>query len=80
LIDPNAGPLRAKPKDLHEVFVAAVHSRIVAYNNLSHMPDWLSDGICVVTEGSSETPDSSSNADESLIVACAPFLVTSIEV
>ena len=80
LIDPNAGPLRAKPKDLHEVFVAAVHSRIVAYNNLSHMPDWLSDGICVVTEGSSETQrELFTNADESLIVACAPFLITSIE-
>jgi hypothetical protein len=80
LIDPNAGPLRAKPKDLHEVFVAAVHSRVVAYNNLSHMPDWLSDGICVVTEGSSETQrELFTNADESLIVACAPFLITSIE-
>jgi Toprim domain len=80
LVDPNAGPLRAKPKDLHEVFVAAVHSRIVAYNNLSHMPDWLSDGICVVSEGSSETQrELFTNADESLIVACAPFLITSIE-
>jgi Toprim domain len=80
LIDPNAGPLRAKPKDLHEVFVAAVHSRFVAYNNLSHMPDWLSDGICVVTEGSSETQrELFTNSDESLIVACAPFLITSIE-
>ena len=50
LVDPNAAPLRAKPKDLHEVFVSAVHSRVVAYNNLSHVPDWLSDGICVVSE------------------------------
>src|ERR1700722_7327288 len=80
LVDPNAAPLRAKPKDPHEVFVAAVHSRVVAYNNLSHMPDWLSDGICVVTEGSSETQrELFTNSDESLIVACAPFLITSIE-
>ena len=34
LVDPNAAPLRAKPKDPHEIFVAAVHSRVVAYNNL----------------------------------------------
>ena len=80
LVDPNAAPLRAKPKDLHEVFVAAVHSRVVAYNNLSHVPDWLSDGICVVSEGSGESQrELFTNADESLIVACAPFLVTSIE-
>jgi hypothetical protein len=80
LVDPNAAPLRAKPKDLHEVFVAAVHSRVVAYNNLSHVPDWLSDGICVVSEGSGESQrELFTNADESLVVACAPFLITSIE-
>ena len=80
LVDPNAAPLRAKPKDPHEVFVAAVHSRVVAYNNLSHVPDWLSDGICIVSEGSGESQrELFTNADESLIVACAPFLVTSIE-
>jgi hypothetical protein len=80
LVDPNAAPLRAKPKDPHEVFVAAVHSRVVAYNNLSHVPDWLSDGICVVSEGSGESQrELFTNADESLIVACAPFLITSIE-
>ena len=80
LVDPNAAPLRAKPKDPHEVFVAAVHSRVVAYNNLSHVPDWLSDGICVVSEGSGESQrELFTNAEESLIVACAPFLVTSIE-
>jgi Toprim domain len=75
LVDPNAAPLRA-----NEIFVAAVHSRVVAYNNLSHVPDWLSDGICVVSEGSGESQrELFTNADESLIVACAPFLVTSIE-
>jgi hypothetical protein len=80
LVDPNAAPLRAKPKDLHEVFVAAVHSRVVAYNNLSHVPDWLSDAICVVSEGSGESQrELFTNADESLIFACAPFLITSIE-
>ena len=80
LVDPNAAPLRAKPKDLHEVFVSAVHSRVVAYNNLSHVPDWLSDAICVVSEGSGQSRrELFTNADESLIVACAPFLVTSIE-
>jgi hypothetical protein len=64
----------------HEVFVAAVHSRVVAYNNLSHVPDWLSDTICVVSEGSGESQrELFTNADESLIVACAPFLITSIE-
>jgi Toprim domain len=80
LIDPNASPLRSKPKDVHEVYVAASHSLVVAYNNLSHLPDWLSDTICTVSEGSGESQrELFTNADESLIIARAPFLITSIE-
>jgi hypothetical protein len=80
IIDPNASPLRAKPKDPHDVFVAATHSLIVGYNNLSNLPDWLSDTICVVSEGSGESRrELFTDADESLIVACAPFLLTGIE-
>jgi hypothetical protein len=80
IIDPNASPLRAKPKDPHDVFVAATHSLIVGYNNLSNLPDWLSDTICVVSEGSGESRrELFTDADESLIVACAPFLLTEIE-
>jgi hypothetical protein len=80
IIDPNASPLRAKPKDPHDVFVAATHSLIVGYNNLSSLPDWLSDTICVVSEGSGESRrELFSDADESLIIACAPFLLTGIE-
>jgi hypothetical protein len=80
IIDPNASPLRAKPKDPHDVFVAATHSLIVGYNNLSSLPDWLSDTICVVSEGSGESRrELFTDADESLIVACAPFLLTGIE-
>jgi len=80
IIDPNASPLRAKPKDPHDVFVAATHSLIVGYNNLSSLPDWLSDTICVVSEGSGESRrELFTDADESRIVACAPFLLTGIE-
>jgi hypothetical protein len=67
IIDPNASPLRAKPKDPHDVFVAATHSLIVGYNNLSSLPDWLSDTICVVSEGSGESRrELFTDADESL--------------
>jgi hypothetical protein len=80
IIDPNASPLRARPRDAHDVFVAATHSAIVGYNNLSTMPDWLSDTICVVSEGSGDSRrELFTDSDESLIVACAPFLITGIE-
>jgi hypothetical protein len=80
IIDPNVSPLRTRPKDTHEVFVAAVHAHVVGYNNLSNLPDWLSDCLCVVSEGSGESRrELFSDFDESLLVACAPFLLTSIE-
>jgi putative DNA primase/helicase len=80
LVDPNIAPLRSKPKDVHEVFVAASHSLVVGYNNLSHVPDWLSDAICVVSEGSGESQrEFFTNADEFLLIARSPFLITSIE-
>jgi hypothetical protein len=79
IVDPNASPLRTRPKEPHEVFVAATHSLIVGYNNLSAMPDWLSDTICVVSEGSGESRrELFTNAEESLLVACSPFLLTGI--
>jgi hypothetical protein len=80
IIDPNISPLRTKPKEPRDVFVAANHSLVVGYNNLSSLPDWLSDTICVVTEGSGESRrELFTDADESLIFACAPFLLTGIE-
>jgi hypothetical protein len=80
IVDPNASPLRARPKEPHDVFVAATHSLIVGYNNLSSLSDLLSDTISVVSEGSGESRrELFTDADESLIVACAPFLLTGIE-
>jgi hypothetical protein len=80
LIDPNIAPLRSRPKEIHEVFVAAIHSHIVAYNNLSSLPDWLSDVMCVITEGSGESRrELFTDADEALLYAKAPFLLTSVE-
>jgi hypothetical protein len=34
IIDPNASPLRTKPKDPHDVFVAGTHSLIVGYKSV----------------------------------------------
>jgi hypothetical protein len=80
IVDPNASPLRTRPKEPRDVYVAATHALIVGYNNLSSMPDWLSDILCTVSEGSGDSRRGLfSNADESLIIARSPFLITSIE-
>jgi hypothetical protein len=43
LIDPSVAPVRALPRDERELFIAASHSHVLAFDNLSGLPPWLSD-------------------------------------
>jgi hypothetical protein len=80
IVDPNASPLRLKPREPRDVFIAANCGLVVAYNNLSSLPEWLSDTLCVVSEGSGESRrELYTDAEESLLYARAPFLLTGIE-
>lgn len=72
LTDPHARPVRSKPKELRDVYIAAIKSGMVVYNNLSSLPEWLSDVLCVVSEGSSDSRrELFTDDDESVIFARA---------
>jgi putative DNA primase/helicase len=43
LVDPNSAPLRAEPGDERDLMITANNSWRLAYDNLSHVPPWLSD-------------------------------------
>ncbi|WP_349828106.1 hypothetical protein [Brevibacterium litoralis] len=51
LVDPSPAPLRKPPKDADGWMTAAAASWVVALDNLSTMPDWLSDTICKAVTG-----------------------------
>src|SRR5256886_5689169 len=51
LIDPNGAPLRAEPHDDRDLMIAATNGWIVALDNLSHLPPWLSDALCRLATG-----------------------------
>ena len=51
LIDPSVAPVRAVPLDERELFIAASHSHVLAFDNLSGLPPWLSDTLCRLTSG-----------------------------
>ncbi len=51
LLDPSPAPVRAAPKDLEAWVVAAAGSQIVALDNLSRVPEWLSDALCRASTG-----------------------------
>jgi hypothetical protein len=80
LIDPNDAPSRRPPRDARDLYIAANRGCVVVCNNVSSMPDWLSDELCVITEGSSDARrELHTDEDESVIHACVPAIVTAIE-
>jgi len=79
LIDPNAAPLRTLPRDDRDLFIAAKNSRMLAFDNLSRMPEWISDSLCrLATEGSHATRELYTNDEETLIRACRPIILNGI--
>jgi hypothetical protein len=73
LIDPNSSPVRSPPRTVQDVYVAANAGYVMCFNNLSNLPDWLSDALCVITEGSGHSQRALyTDNDESLLYACAP--------
>ena len=51
LLDPLKTPLRVEPRDIGEWVQAAHHSWLVTLDNVSHLPNWLSDAICRAVTG-----------------------------
>jgi hypothetical protein len=72
-------PVRSPPRDQRDVYVVATKSAMTVYNNLSDLPDWLSNALCVTTEGSGDSRrELYTDDDESLIFACAPAMIAGV--
>jgi hypothetical protein len=80
LVDPNSAPLRAEPKHGRDLMIAANNSWCLAYDNLSHLPSWLSDALCrLSTGGGFATRELYTDQDEIIFDSQRPVLLTSIE-
>jgi hypothetical protein len=80
LVDPNVAPLRKEPREDRDLLIAATNSWLVAFDNLSGVPGWLSDALCrLATGGGFATRELYTDADEVLFDAMRPCLLTSIE-
>ena len=51
LIDPQTAPLLAEPHSTRDLMVTAVNGWLLAYDNISALPGWLSDGFCRIASG-----------------------------
>jgi hypothetical protein len=80
LVDPNAVPLRALPRNEHDVYITARNSHVLAVDNASGLPDWLSDAYCrLSTGGGFSTRELYSDQDEVLFGGKRPVLLNGID-
>ena len=79
LIDPNAANLRAPPRDDRDLYIAAGKAHVLAYDNLSHLPAWLSDCLArISTGGAHATRQLFANSKEVLLPAVNPIALNGI--
>jgi hypothetical protein len=80
LIDPHDAPLRAEPKELRDLMIAARNGWVVALDNISSLPGWLSDGLCRLSTGAGFSSRSLYSNDEEVIVgAQCPVILNGID-
>ena len=80
LIDPHAAPVRALARDERELMIAATHSHLLAFDNLSSLPAFLSDALCRLASGGSlAVRRLYTDEDEVLFQAARPILLNGIE-
>lgn len=80
LIDPCSAPVRSAPRDERDLMIAASNSWMPIFDNLSRIPQWLSDAFCrLSTGGGYATRELYSNAEETILDAQRPIGLTSIE-
>src|SRR6516225_7901374 len=80
LIDPNVAPVRALPREERELMIVANNGHVLAFDNLSSLPGWLSDALCRVASGGSfALRQLYTDADEVLFQAARPTILNGIE-
>ena len=80
LLDPNTAPLRALPREDRDLFIAASNGHVLAFDNVSGLPAWISDTLCrLATGGGFAVRQLYSDQDEVLFDATRPVILNGIE-
>ncbi len=80
LIDPNVALLRSEPKDMRDLMITANNDWLLAFDNLSHVPPWLSDALCrLSTGGGFATRQLYTDDEEKTFNAQRPVMLNGIE-
>jgi hypothetical protein len=80
LIDPQVCPLLAEPKSTRDLLVTALNGWLLAYDNISAIPDWMSDALCQLVFGGGFSGRALySNDERNVIHAQRPVMLNGIE-
>jgi hypothetical protein len=80
LVDPSTTPVRALPREDRDLFIAATNGHVLAFDNVSGIPAWVSDTLCrLATGGGFAVRQLYSDGDEVLFDACRPIILNGIE-
>ena len=80
LLDPNSAPLRALPREDRDLFIAASNGHVLAFDNVSGLPAWISDTLCrLATGGGFAVRQLYTDQDEVLFDAARPVILNGIE-
>jgi len=79
LIDPRQAPLNSVPKELRDLAIYAQGAHVLAFDNLSALPQWLSDGLCRLATGNGfRTRRLYTDSDEVVFEAVRPIVANGI--
>jgi len=79
LIDPNLAMLRASPREEDDLLIAAHNGWCINLDNVSHLPPWLSDGICRLSTGAGWAKRQLyTDSEETIFMASRPVLLNGI--
>lgn len=80
LVDPSQALVRAQPKEERDLMVGAKNNWLLAFDNLSHISEWLSDALCRVSTGGGQGNRANyTNGDEYLFDVMRPVMMNGIE-
>jgi hypothetical protein len=80
LLDPNTAPLRALPREDRDLFIAASNGHVLAFDNVSGLPAWISDTLCrLATGGGFAVRQLYTDQDEVLFDAARPVILNGVE-
>jgi len=80
LLDPNSSPLRALPREDRDLFIAASNGHVLGFDNVSGLPDWISDTLCrLATGGGFAVRELYTDTDEVLFNVARPVILNGIE-